>query len=110
MNCLKCGRTVADGELLCPACSGQESHPEPEVKIHIHVHHRETPDSAECPVALPQKKKPRRRRPRRPDPRSIIRTPSSPHVCGMTGFPFLRSCRTVSGETDINTKGSILWA
>ena len=62
MNCLKCGRTVADGELLCPACSGQESHPEPEVKIHIHVHHRETPDSAECPVALPRKKKPRLRR------------------------------------------------
>ena len=62
MNCLKCGRTVADGELLCPACSGQESHPDPEVKIHIDVHHRETPDSAECPVALPQKKKPRLRR------------------------------------------------
>ena len=26
------------------------------------MHHRETPDSAECPVALPQKKKPRLRR------------------------------------------------
>ncbi len=57
-----------------------------------------------------EEKKPRRRRPRRPDPHTIIRTPSSPHICGMAGFPFLRSCRTVSGETDINTKGSILWA
>ena len=43
MNCLKCGRTVADGELLCPVCSGRGSHPEPEVKINVHTHHKSAP-------------------------------------------------------------------
>ena len=43
MNCLKCGRTVADGELLCPVCSGRGPHPEPEVKINVHTHHKPAP-------------------------------------------------------------------
>ena len=40
MNCLKCGRTVADGELLCPACSGKAPQPEPEQDTHPHLHTR----------------------------------------------------------------------
>lgn len=40
MNCLKCGRTVADGELLCPACSGKSPQPEPELESHPHLHTR----------------------------------------------------------------------
>lgn len=40
MNCLKCGRTVAEGELLCPACSGRGPHPEPEAKAHVNAHQK----------------------------------------------------------------------
>ena len=40
MNCLKCGRTVAAGELLCPACSGRGIHPEPDTKVQEHIHQK----------------------------------------------------------------------
>jgi len=40
MNCLKCGRTDAEGELLCPACSGRGVHPEPEAKVPEHTHQK----------------------------------------------------------------------
>ena len=40
MNCLKCGRTIAAGELLCPACSGRGPQPEPDARIHVHAHHK----------------------------------------------------------------------
>lgn len=62
MNCLKCGRTVADGELFCHTCNDSDAYVEQESRLHLHAHEKVLPI-----VAAPQTS------PKRPNVRRLQR-------------------------------------
>lgn len=66
MNCIRCGRRIAEGKTFCDECAGVVREPLPDspyTSLHIALPKRtDQPRPARKPVEQPEKKKPRSRR------------------------------------------------
>ena len=66
MNCIRCGRRIAEGKTFCDECAGVVREPlpgTPNPSLHIALPQRtDQPRHARKPVTQPEKNKPRSRR------------------------------------------------
>ena len=66
MNCIRCGRRIAEGKTFCDECAGVVREPlpnSPYTSLHIALPKRtDQPRPVRKPVEQPEKKKPRSRR------------------------------------------------
>ena len=102
MNCLKCGRTVAEGELLCPACSGRGHHPAPEATVTAHTYQKAHEPALTDPGAAMERLEKKIGRLRRWMLVFLV-------ACvGLIGFILLQSVAMVKLHTQLKESDSIL--